>query len=52
MAVRRISSWRRRASDITSGFFSQREVEPSTSVNRKVRVCGSAIRSAFLLFLY
>jgi len=27
-------------------------VEPSTSVNRKVRVCGSAIRFAFLLFLY
>src|SRR5215212_63477 len=52
MAVRRISSWRTRASDIALGFLSHREVEPSTSVNRKVivpvcvPVCGSAIRFA------
>src|SRR5215212_7801786 len=48
MAVRRISSWRTRASGIALGFLSHREVEPSTSVNRKVivPVCGSAIRFA------
>src|SRR5919112_35103 len=48
MTVRRISSWRERASDIAFGILSQREVEPSTSVKRKVilPVCGSAIRFA------
>src|SRR3954464_2015537 len=38
MAERRRSSWRARAARICSGCCSQREVEPSMSVKRKVTV--------------